>query len=129
MSWTTRTGIVISVIGGVILVPETSSLEARHYGADFLAYRRHLCCTVSIAGRNLRRKLSLLAYIVLCYGSAAIILWSYVLLPCVSRLWVSARDHLGIRRHGHDLANHWPGALQLGAQMVQCQPHRRKSSG
>jgi drug/metabolite transporter (DMT)-like permease len=32
-----------------------------------------------LLGRTLRRKLSLLAYVILCYGSAAVILWAAVL--------------------------------------------------
>jgi drug/metabolite transporter (DMT)-like permease len=114
LSWMTRIGIVISVIGGVIIGFGDFAIGRQALWGDFLALLGSVCAAMYLLlGRNLRQKLSLLAYIVLCYGSAAIILWG---------------DLLGICRHGRDLANHWPQQLQLGAQMVQCQPHRRKSS-
>jgi drug/metabolite transporter (DMT)-like permease len=47
---------------------------------DALALAGALCAAVYILiGRNLRRKLSLLSYIFVCYGSAAVILWTFVL--------------------------------------------------
>jgi drug/metabolite transporter (DMT)-like permease len=47
---------------------------------DGLALAGSLCAAVYLLlGRNLRRKLSLLPYIFICYGSAAVILWVIVL--------------------------------------------------
>jgi drug/metabolite transporter (DMT)-like permease len=47
---------------------------------DFLALLGSICAAFYLLlGRNLRRKLSLLAYIFVCYGCAALFLWVIVL--------------------------------------------------
>ena len=80
LSWMTRIGIVISVIGGVIIGFGDFAIGRQALWGDFLALLGSICAAMYLLlGRNLRQKLSLLAYIVLCYGSAAIILWSFVL--------------------------------------------------
>ena len=80
LSWMTRIGIVISVIGGVIIGAGDFAIGRQALWGDFLALLGSICAAMYLLlGRNLRQKLSLLAYIALCYGSAAIILWSLVL--------------------------------------------------
>jgi drug/metabolite transporter (DMT)-like permease len=48
---------------------------------DALALLGSICAALYLVlGRNLRRRLSLLAYIFLCYGSAALFLWGAVVI-------------------------------------------------
>jgi drug/metabolite transporter (DMT)-like permease len=63
-------GILISVTGGVII-----GIGDFATGSQALSVAVYL-----LLGRNLRRKLSLLAYIFVCYGSAALVLWLIVLI-------------------------------------------------
>ncbi len=76
----TKLGIVISVMGGVIIGAGDFVAGGQALWGDFLALLGSICAALYLLlGRNLRRQLSLLAYVVLCYGSAAIILWTSVL--------------------------------------------------
>jgi drug/metabolite transporter (DMT)-like permease len=76
----TKIGIVISVIGGIIIGAGDFATGGQALWGDFLALLGSVCAALYLlVGRNLRRRLSLLAYVILCYGSAAIILWSVVL--------------------------------------------------
>jgi drug/metabolite transporter (DMT)-like permease len=74
-------GIIISVIGaGIIGAGDFASGENALFG-DFLAVIGGICAAFYLLiGRNLRSKLSLTAYITVCYGSAAVFLWLAVLL-------------------------------------------------
>jgi drug/metabolite transporter (DMT)-like permease len=72
--------IVISVIGGAIIGYGDFATGGKALLGDGLALAGSLCAAVYLLlGRNLRRKLSLLPYIFICYGSAAVILWILVL--------------------------------------------------
>lgn len=72
--------IAISVIGGVIIGYGDFATGGKALLGDGLALAGSICAAIYLLlGRNLRRKLSLLAYIFICYGSAAIILWTIVL--------------------------------------------------
>ena len=72
--------IVISVIGGAIIGYGDFATGGKALLGDGLALAGSLCAAVYLLlGRNLRRKLSLLPYIFICYGSAAVILWIIVL--------------------------------------------------
>ena len=76
----TKISIVISVIGGVVIGLGDLATGGQALWGDFLALVGSICAAMYLLlGRNLRRKLSLLAYIFLCYGSAAIILWAFVI--------------------------------------------------
>jgi drug/metabolite transporter (DMT)-like permease len=76
----TKIGIVISVIGGIIIGAGDFATGGQALWGDFLALLGSICAAFYLLlGRNLRRNLSLLAYVMLCYGSAAIILWTLVL--------------------------------------------------
>jgi drug/metabolite transporter (DMT)-like permease len=76
----TKIGIVISVIGGVIIGAGDFATGGQALWGDFLALLGSICAAIYLLlGRNLRRKLSLLAYVIICYGSAAIILWALVI--------------------------------------------------
>jgi drug/metabolite transporter (DMT)-like permease len=72
--------IIISVIGGVVIgLGDFASGDDSLLG-DGLALCGSICAAIYLLlGRNLRRRLSLLSYIFVCYGSAAIILWAIVL--------------------------------------------------
>ncbi len=73
--------IVLSVIGGAIIGFGDFAIGADALWGDFLAVIGAICAAVYLLlGRNLRRKLSLLSYVTICYGSAAVILWLVVLL-------------------------------------------------
>ncbi len=75
-----KIGIVISVLGGIIIGAGDFATGGQALWGDFLALIGSVCAALYLLlGRNLRRKLSLLAYISLCYGSAAVILWALVL--------------------------------------------------
>jgi drug/metabolite transporter (DMT)-like permease len=76
----TKIGIVISVIGGAIIGAGDFATGGQALWGDFLALLGSICAAMYLLlGRNLRRKLSLLAYVLICYGSAAIILWALVI--------------------------------------------------
>ena len=80
LSLKTKVGIVISVIGGAIIGAEDFATGDQALWGDFLALLGSICAAMYLLlGRNLRRKLSLLAYVIICYGSAAIILWGLVI--------------------------------------------------
>jgi drug/metabolite transporter (DMT)-like permease len=76
----TKISIVISVIGGAIIGAGDFAIGGQALWGDFLALLGSICAAIYLLlGRNLRRKLSLLAYVTICYGSAAIILWALVI--------------------------------------------------
>jgi drug/metabolite transporter (DMT)-like permease len=76
----TKISIVVSVIGGVVIGIGDLATGGQALWGDFLALVGSICAAMYLLlGRNLRRKLSLLAYIFLCYGSAAIILCPFVI--------------------------------------------------
>lgn len=71
--------IIISVTGGIIIGAGDFATGGKAVLGDLLALIGSVCAAVYLLlGRNLRRKLSLLGYIMVCYGSAAIILWLIV---------------------------------------------------
>ena len=73
-------GILMSVAGGVIIGYGDFAGGARALLGDALALAGSICAAVYLLlGRNLRRKLSLLSYVFVCYGSAAVLLWVAVL--------------------------------------------------
>jgi len=72
--------IIISVIGGTIIGYGDFATGGKALLGDGLALIGSICAAIYLLlGRNLRRKLSLLPYIFICYGSAAVILWVIVL--------------------------------------------------
>ena len=80
LSLITKISIVVSVIGGVIIGAGDFATGSSALWGDFLAVLGSICAALYLLlGRNLRRKLSLLAYVIICYGSAAIFLWTSVL--------------------------------------------------
>lgn len=76
----TIVSIVISVIGGTIIGFGDFATGGKALLGDALALSGSICAAVYLLlGRNLRRHLSLLSYIFVCYSSAALILWVIVL--------------------------------------------------
>lgn len=73
--------IIISVIGGLIIGLGDFATGTQALWGDGLALIGSICAAIYLLlGRNLRGKLSLLPYIFVCYGSAAVILWVIVLI-------------------------------------------------
>lgn len=73
-------GIIISLIGGTIIGYGDFATGGKALLGDALALIGSMCAAVYLLlGRSLRRKLSLLPYIFICYGSAAVILWIIVI--------------------------------------------------
>ncbi|MGB5751044.1 MAG: DMT family transporter [Desulfobacterales bacterium] len=72
--------IIGSVIGGVIIGFGDFATGGQALLGDLLAVIGAICAAIYLLlGRNLRRKLSLLSYIAICYGSAALFLWLAVI--------------------------------------------------
>jgi drug/metabolite transporter (DMT)-like permease len=73
-------GIVISVAGAAVIGAGDYAGGDNALLGDFLALIGGICAAFYLLiGRNLRRKLSLAAYVMVCYGSAAVFLWIAVL--------------------------------------------------
>jgi drug/metabolite transporter (DMT)-like permease len=73
-------GILISVAGGIIIGIGDFATGGTALLGDALALAGSVCAAVYLLlGRKLRRRLTLLAYVGVCYGSAAAILWFFVL--------------------------------------------------
>ncbi|MBW1981763.1 MAG: DMT family transporter [Deltaproteobacteria bacterium] len=80
LSLTMKVGIFMSVVGGAIIGMGDFATGTTALWGDFLALLGSVFAAFYLLlGRALRRKLSLLAYVILCYGSAAIILWLLIL--------------------------------------------------
>jgi drug/metabolite transporter (DMT)-like permease len=76
----TIVSIGFSVVGGAIIGYGDFATGGRALWGDLLALIGAFCAAIYLLlGRNLRRKVSLLAYVAVCYGSAAIFLWAVVL--------------------------------------------------
>jgi len=76
----TLLSILLSIIGCVIIGSGDFTIGGNALWGDFLAVMGGFCAAgYLILGKALRHKLSLLVYISLCYGSAAVILWIVVL--------------------------------------------------
>lgn len=76
----TLISIIISVGGGIIIGFGDFATDGRALLGDLLAVIGAICAAIYLLiGRNLRRKLSLISYVALCYGSAALFLWLVVL--------------------------------------------------
>jgi drug/metabolite transporter (DMT)-like permease len=72
--------IIISVAGGVVIGAGDFATGGKAVFGDFLALMGSICAAVYLLlGRKLRRKLSLLSYVIVCYGSAALFLWMTVI--------------------------------------------------
>ncbi len=78
---TTLISVGISIIGGAIIGLGDFDVGGRALWGDLLAVGGAVCAAFYLLiGRNLRPRLSLLAYVSVCYGAAAVILWLIVLL-------------------------------------------------
>jgi drug/metabolite transporter (DMT)-like permease len=81
VSRTTKVSIAISVAGGILIAYGDVATGGKALLGDLLALGGAVCAAAYILiGRSLRRKLSLLAYVFVCYGCAALVLWTLVLL-------------------------------------------------
>ena len=80
LSKATVISIIVSVIGGGIVGFGDFATGGRALFGDLLAVIGAICAAVYLLlGRNLRPKLSLLSYVAICYGSAALFLWLAVI--------------------------------------------------
>jgi drug/metabolite transporter (DMT)-like permease len=76
----TITSIIVSVMGAVVIGFGDFATGGKALWGDLLAVFGAVCAAVYLLlGRNLRHKLSLISYVAICYGSAAVILWLVVL--------------------------------------------------
>ncbi len=83
----TRFSIALSVMGGMVIGAGDFHTDPRTLIGDGLALAGSICAAVYLLlGRRVRADLSLIGYIFVCYGFAAIVLWSLVF---VLRLQVS----------------------------------------
>jgi drug/metabolite transporter (DMT)-like permease len=72
--------IIISVAGGIIIGAGDFASGGKAIWGDCLALIGSISAAFYLLlGRNLRQKLSLLAYVFVCYGCAAVILWTLVI--------------------------------------------------
>lgn len=72
-------GIAASVAGGLIIGFDDIAAGGKAVFGDLLALAGGFCAACYLLiGRRLRSKLSLLSYVMVCYGSAALILWGMV---------------------------------------------------
>lgn len=119
----------ISVIGGIIIGYGDFATGGDALRGDFLALMGSICAAVYILlGRNLRRKLSLVAYIMVCYGSAAAILWIIVLslgLPItgfstrtVSAFWAMALIPQLIGHTSYNWSLKWFSAATIAVSLL-----------
>jgi len=80
LSKATIISIIVSVIGGGIIGLGDFATGGQALLGDLLAIIGAICAAVYLLlGRNLRPKLSLISYIAICYGSAALFLWLAVI--------------------------------------------------
>lgn len=74
-------GIIIGVAGGAVIGADDFAAGGDALLGDVLALSGGVCAAFYLMlGRNLRGRLSLIAYITVCYGSAAVFLWLAVFL-------------------------------------------------
>lgn len=74
-------GIALSLIGVMIIAIENISIHQREWIGNSLALAGGLCAAIYLMiGKNIRSKLSLPSYILICYGSSAAILWMVILI-------------------------------------------------
>ena len=75
----TALGIVVSVVGGVIIGAGDFAIGGMALWGDILAVMGSIAAALYLLiGRNLRPKLSLVAYVFIVYGTAAVLLWLLV---------------------------------------------------
>ena len=76
-----RVSIVLSIVGCVVIGSGDLVLGAHALWGDFLALLGGICTAgYLMLGKRIRQKHSLIVYVSLCYGSAAVFLWAIVLL-------------------------------------------------
>lgn len=77
----TLVGVLMSVAGAFFIGAGDFAAGGKALRGDLLAVSGGVCAAIYLLlGRKLRRKLSLIAYITVCYGSAAVFLWLSVIL-------------------------------------------------
>jgi drug/metabolite transporter (DMT)-like permease len=125
----TLVSILISVIGGTIIGAGDFATGDNALWGDFLALAGSICAAIYLLlGRKLRRKLSLLAYIMVCYGSAAIFLWSLVLAfkmpftgfstPTVAAFWAMALFTQLVGHTSYNWALKWFSASLIAVSLL-----------
>ncbi len=76
-----RLGIAASLLGAVVIGAGDFHTDPGTLIGDGLAILGSICAAIYLLiGRRLRARLSLMAYILICYGGAALVLWVMVLL-------------------------------------------------
>jgi len=81
LRWLTLGSMALGVTGGAILGIDDRAAEEHDLWGHGLAVLGGLCTAgYLLLGRQVRPKLALLAYVTLCYGTAAVFLWLVVLI-------------------------------------------------
>ncbi len=125
----TGVGIVLSVAGAVVIGAGDMNTEGGAIVGDLLALAGGLCAALYLLlGRNLRRKLSLTAYVTVCYTSAAVLLWGVVLslglpisgfgTPTWISLWGMALVAQVIGHSSYNWALKWFGAGLVAVSLL-----------
>lgn len=85
-------GITVSVAGGVVIGMGDFAVGTRALIGDGLALLGSLALALyMLCGRNLRAKLSLPAYLTVCYSSATVLLWTAVFAAGMSGIGFNAK--------------------------------------
>jgi len=122
-------GIGLSVCGGIVIGIGDIAIGSDALFGDALALVGSMAMALYILmGRKLRRKLSLVAYVLLCYGSAAVFLWACVLiagLPITgfstatwACLWGLAAVSQVIGHSSFNWALRWLGASMIAVALL-----------
>lgn len=125
----TAGGIVLSFLGACIIGAGDFAAGEGALLGDALALAGGICAAFYLMlGRRLRRNLSLLGYVGICYGSAAIILWSLVFalgLPAVgfsvktrAALWSMALIPQLIGHTSYNWALRWFGTSLIAVSLL-----------
>ena len=76
----TMVGIILSIMGGLIIGSGDLAADSLTLWGDCLAVIGGLCLAgYLMTGKQLRSRLSLVSYVAMCYGTAAVVLWIIVL--------------------------------------------------
>ena len=121
--------ILISVVGATLIGIGNIHIGGKAFLGDTLALAGGICASLYLLlGRNLRRKLSLLSYVFICYGSAAVLLWITVLIlnlkvcgfssETLTALWASALIPQLIGHTSYNWALKWFSASLISISLL-----------
>lgn len=129
ISGAARNAILLSVAGGVLIGWGDVASGPDALWGDALALTGGICAAVYILlGRNVRHRLSLAGYVLLCYGAAAVVLWGMVItlgLPVtgfrsdtVAAFWAMALIPQLIGHTSYNWSLKWLGAPVISVSLL-----------